>query len=110
MLLPLDAHTHIDSARGPEDLANAGGAGWAASSRGLTISWVWSLAIDPSNPQTLYASTGAGVFKSTNGGANWAASSRGLMDSHVLCLAFGPLGILYAGTEGNGVFRIDPQQ
>ena len=33
---------------------------------------VRALAIDPSNPATLYAGTnGGGVFKSTNGGATW---------------------------------------
>lgn len=30
-----------------------------------------ALAIDPTNNQTLYAGTGAGIYKSNNGGASW---------------------------------------
>jgi photosystem II stability/assembly factor-like uncharacterized protein len=32
---------------------------------------VSALAADPRNPATLYAATGAGIFKTTDGGANW---------------------------------------
>jgi hypothetical protein len=46
-----------------------GGATWSATGAGPTN--VLALAIDPLNPNTLYAGTyGGGVFKSTNGGAN----------------------------------------
>jgi hypothetical protein len=64
------------------------------------------LAIDPSNPQTLYAGTGGGVFKSTNGGVSWAASSTGLGSSSAQCLIIDPGNpqTLYAGT-GGGVFK-----
>jgi len=40
---------------------------------------VYSLAIDPRTPSTLYAGTSsAGIFKSTDGGATWQPKSRGL--------------------------------
>jgi hypothetical protein len=68
----------------------------------------WCLAIDPSNPQTLYAGTGyGGVWKSSDGGANWAASSRGLTDSIVYSLAIDPGNpqTLYAGTVNGGAFK-----
>jgi photosystem II stability/assembly factor-like uncharacterized protein len=43
-----------------------GGANWSAVNTGLTNLYVNALAIDPTNPNTLYAGTnGGGVFKST---------------------------------------------
>ena len=66
-----------------------------------------SLAIDPTNPSTLYAGTwGGGVFKSTNGGAAWSAVNTGLTGIYVYALAIDPAtpGTLYAGTYG-GVFK-----
>ncbi|MCX5973489.1 MAG: hypothetical protein NTU59_02190, partial [Coprothermobacterota bacterium] len=70
---------------------------------------VLSLAIDPSNPQTLYAGTaGAGVSKSSDGGVSWADSSSGLTNSTVYSLVIDPSGTLYAGIDGGGVFRMAP--
>ena len=65
---------------------------------------VRALAIDPSNPATLYAGTnGGGVFKSTNGGTSWTVSNSGLTGfsgAQVLALAIDPSNpaTLYAGT------------
>src|SRR5437867_3877863 len=39
--------------------------------RGPDHTPIYSLAIDPGPPTTVYAGTGGGVFKSTDGGANW---------------------------------------
>ena len=48
---------------------------WAGSSKWTSIGpfggSIQSLAIDPTNPETLYAGTESGVFKSTDGGASW---------------------------------------
>src|SRR5947209_3234014 len=42
--------------------------------------FVYSLAVDPQNSGTVYAGTGAGIFKSQDGGASWRNS--GLMGYH----------------------------
>ena len=57
-----------------------GGQSWVAKSNGLTSADVRSLAIDPSNPQVVYAGLGEGrgIFKSTNGGDQWGAVNTGL--------------------------------
>ena len=63
-----------------------GGVSWQPSATGLTVTSggntfpinVNALAIAQSQPTTLYAATGSGVYKSTDGGANWAASNNGL--------------------------------
>jgi photosystem II stability/assembly factor-like uncharacterized protein len=96
-----------------------GGASWTVANSGLAGN-VFSLAIDPSNPSTLYAGTdGSHVFKSTNGGQSWIAASSGLEDTIVLSLAIDPANpnTLYAGTAtsaffpGSGVFKsIDAAQ
>ena len=75
---------------------------------GLANTEVYALAIDPSNPNILYAGTfGAGVFKSTDGGAHWTTLNTGLTDTRVSSLAIDPSNpnILYAGTPGVGVFK-----
>jgi len=48
----------------------SGGLQWESLNNGLLSTNVWALAIDPQNPQVLYAGLGegAGIFKSTNGG------------------------------------------
>ena len=44
---------------------------WNGASNELTASIVSGLTVDPVNPDTLYAATNYGVFKSIDGGANW---------------------------------------
>jgi photosystem II stability/assembly factor-like uncharacterized protein len=53
--------------------------GW--TTHGPGGGFVQQLVIDPSDPLTLYAGTGAGVFKTFDGGRSWIAISRGLPTS-----------------------------
>ena len=82
------------------------GTTWAAINNGLPENaGVQTLAIDPTNPSTLYAGTdGGGVFKSTDMGATWVAINNGLIDTNVLALAIDPTdaSTLYAGTDTGG--------
>ena len=67
-----------------------------------------SIAINPTNPQLVYAgSWGAGVFKSQDGGQNWQASNHGLGNLYINSLALDPArpAILYAGTYKNQVYK-----
>src|SRR5215472_11165581 len=62
---------------------------------------VSALAADPRNPATLYAATGAGIFKTTDGGANWTMlnlSQPGPLA--VDFVAIDSAGILYAEAPG----------
>jgi photosystem II stability/assembly factor-like uncharacterized protein len=65
-----------------------GGSSWLSSNNGLPTNSLqgYAVAIDPTNPATLYTSiryrsgllTVAAVYKSTDGGADWSYSSSGL--------------------------------
>lgn len=78
------ATLYAGTAQGAYKTTN-GGTSWTAINTGLgtpsNAPSIPVLAIDPSNPQILYAAASTGnnvLFKSTNGGANWAASDAGL--------------------------------
>ena len=68
---------------------------------------VIDLAMDPSSPETVYAGTDEGVFKSTDGGASWIAANSGLADfTTVFALAIVPSSpeTVYAGTFADGAY------
>src|SRR5215475_3864783 len=86
-------------------LAHAVTGGWTNLGPGGG-SYVYGIAFDPRSPQTLYAATSAGVFKSADRGASWTAARDGLSQPVVWSLVLDPKNpnTLYAGTPA-GVFR-----
>jgi hypothetical protein len=69
---------------------------------------VISLAIDPLNPNILYAGTfSGGALKSPDAGATWSPINTGLTNNKVNALMVDPRDsmIVYAGTDGGGVFK-----
>ncbi|MGD0844232.1 MAG: hypothetical protein ABSA06_07660 [Geobacteraceae bacterium] len=85
-----------------------GGSNWSPVNTGMTTANVYALTIDPSTPSvTVIAGTyGSGVYKSTDGGSSWSPINIGLTNAFVQTLAIDPStpAILYAGTDGGGVF------
>jgi hypothetical protein len=75
----------------------------------MTDTYIESLAVDPTNGQTVYAGTlsGSGVFKTTDGGASWSAASNGITSKNIWSLAIDPSNhaTVYAGTDSGGVFK-----
>ncbi|MDP6037297.1 MAG: hypothetical protein QGG64_01985, partial [Candidatus Latescibacteria bacterium] len=67
-----------------------------------------SIVIDPTNSQTVFvADWFSGVYQSTDGGQSWLHINEGLRTRAVHRLAISSDGkILYAGTQGEGVFRL----
>jgi photosystem II stability/assembly factor-like uncharacterized protein len=90
-----------------------GGDTWFEVSTGLEGSnrVIFSLAVDPTVPDRVYAGTWDGVFKSTDGGASWRATTglpvEGEEGTEVMALAINPQfpQILYAGTYGQGIYK-----
>jgi photosystem II stability/assembly factor-like uncharacterized protein len=61
-----------------------------------------ALAVDPKNPQTVYATVGNTVFATTDSGANWQPMASGLPADDVTSLTFNPLsGTVYASATVN---------
>ena len=85
---------------------NSGLSNWYGQS---IYSEVVSLAIDPQNPETIYAGFkwDSGVFKSRNEGGNWKAVNSGLSNFEINSLVINPSNssTLHAGTS-SGVFSI----
>jgi hypothetical protein len=77
------------------------GATWQASNAGLPAADVNALALDPTDPATLYAGTsGAGVFKTSDAGMTWSPANEGLTARDVFALTFdASAATLYAGTQ-----------
>src|SRR5262249_48811413 len=88
-------------------MSTNGGARWTAINDGLDISpeGVYNLALHPSSPSEVYASTASGIFKSANGGTRWTLLNTRLAETHA-ALAIDPSApaTLYAGTN-RGVFK-----
>ena len=83
-----------------------GGQSW--SGLGFNNISVTSVAVDPSNPSTLFVATARnGIFKSTDGGRQWSAANSGLATLSVNEVAIDPLATstLYAGTSGYKIFK-----
>jgi len=72
----------------------------------IAIGLVLSIAIDPSDPDTIYAGTGQGVFKSRDGGVSWFLNNTNLNTSSTRALVLDPATptTLYSGGEF-GVYR-----
>ena len=96
-----------------------GGNNWIERSNGfgdIENLNVGSLAINPQNPEIIYAGTfdrfyhdesnGRGVFKSTNGGISWTQMNTGLshLSTNVITIDPSDPTRLYVGTDGNGAF------
>lgn len=93
-----------------------GGASWTAVNTGLPttpggFSIIESLAIEPTNPNIVYAGTGGGVYRTSDGGVTWNAANTGLTDLQVISVVIDPatFSTIYAGTiaqdQSGGVFK-----
>jgi hypothetical protein len=63
------------------------------------------LAIDPQNPNTIYALSNR-VYKSVDAGSTWTDVSFGLAGGTTIVVDRQDPSTLYAGTSGGGVFAI----
>jgi photosystem II stability/assembly factor-like uncharacterized protein len=83
-----------------------GGASWIHT---FATDGVVSLAMDPSDPNTVYAGSapGGGVIKTIDGGATWTDASDGIGAPSVFAIAIDPRlpSVLYVGTVGLGAFK-----
>ena len=86
-----------------------GGGTWTASSTGMgATERISAVTINPSQPDVVYAgSSASGVYASTNGGTSWTPINNGLRNRSIRALTISADGrVVYAGTFGEGVFRL----
>jgi len=83
------------------------------STSGSSVSEIFSIAIDPITPTTLYTGTwdgwtpsGGSLYKSTNGGQSWSELNSGLPSSIVYSLVIDPVNPanVYSGSA-TGLFK-----
>jgi photosystem II stability/assembly factor-like uncharacterized protein len=89
-----------------------GGLTWDQISAGLMPETsVDDIEFDPAHPGVVYlGSANLGVFYSTDGGYSWVQHNSGLLNRKIWDLDLSADGsILYAATEGGGVFRLGYQ-
>ena len=69
------------------------------------------LALDPEDPDLLYAVTPTGVFRSADAAATWETTAPGLEEVEVTDLEIDPIdrSILYASTRGGGVLLLEQE-
>lgn len=86
---------------------------WRPARAGLRSREVLGLVLDPKRPQTLYASTTAGIFRTDDGGGRWRKVTRGLPGTRAISLTVAG-GSVLAGMDsmipdglGPAVFRSD---
>jgi len=86
-----------------------GGATWRQVIAGLNPNEnIISVVIDPIRPHVVYAASEfSGVYLSEDAGDSWRLINNGLRTRAAKALAISPDGlVLYAGTDGEGVFRL----
>jgi photosystem II stability/assembly factor-like uncharacterized protein len=66
-----------------------------------------ALATNPTAPQTIFAATSGGVFKSTDGGGSWSTANTGLPDTGLSAVTIDQAApqTVYVGTDTSGVFK-----
>ncbi len=83
-----------------------GGQNWSNVAGDLPDMPVNDLILDPTDPDTWYIATDAGVMVTYNGGANWEPLGMGLPNVPILDLTFhAPTRALAAATFGRSMFR-----
>ncbi|MFC1941405.1 WD40/YVTN/BNR-like repeat-containing protein [Chloroflexota bacterium] len=77
-------------------------------SREMLGKHIYQVVIEPKSPETIYAATEEGIYRTINGGTTWSDFSTGLHTSQIRSLTISRDGVLYAGSMGYGLYRCDP--
>jgi photosystem II stability/assembly factor-like uncharacterized protein len=84
-----------------------GCASWHSSNLGLGSLFVSTIAMDPNNPDTLYAGTDGGAYISFDGGATWGQINDGLLGATVVySIVVDQDSNVYAATP-YGIFKLE---
>lgn len=85
-----------------------GGGSWVSASAGLDAPGVESLVIDPRDPDTLYAGTPTGIYRTRNAGASWSPFGQQLTHfDDVSALSIDASGRFLHAVTTHGTFRLE---
>jgi photosystem II stability/assembly factor-like uncharacterized protein len=90
-----------------------GGQTWGTANAGLLDLTILSIAFSPDFEldRTGFVATASGLYATRNGGKAWRSVDLGLDEPAIQCLAisprFGTDGLIFAGTEDDGLLRSD---
>ena len=86
------------------------GIDWRVASEGMGPAFVFSVAVDPENYDTVYAGTESALYRSTDGASSWTKMA-GLPAGSVTRVLVDPEHSerLYALVEGQGIYRSEDQ-
>jgi photosystem II stability/assembly factor-like uncharacterized protein len=88
-------------------ISTDGGHIWQPSNTGLGSLFVNTLAIDPNNPDTIFAGTDGGAYISFNAGETWGQINDGLLGATVVySVVVDKDGNVYAATP-YGIFKLE---
>ena len=90
---------YVQNGRGGVYKTDDGGSTWTRRNDGLGNWSVWSLAINPDDPEHLLVGTAGGIYESWNGAASWSALPDGLEPADTRSVLFAADRYL-AGTYG----------
>ncbi len=80
---------------------------WSRIAESLPDQMISAMVLDRSQPGVVFVASRQGVHKSSDGGKSWKAVIRGLGSLNIRSLVQSPTDpqILYAGTNGSGLYR-----
>jgi len=80
---------------------------WNPTNDGISNPYIHTLAMDPKNPDTLYAGSANGAYMSKDGGKTWGEINNGLLGELIIySMAVNPQdGTLFANTP-YGIFSL----
>jgi len=82
---------------------------WQPSNEGLSNLFVNTVAMDPNNPDILYAGTDGGAYVTFDNGVSWGQINDGLPSATVVySIAVDPESNVYAATP-YGIFKLEPK-
>jgi photosystem II stability/assembly factor-like uncharacterized protein len=88
------------------DISDDGCQSWQSSNNGLVNLFVNTIALDPNNPNTLYAGTNSGAYVSYDQGRNWGQINDGLLGVlTIFSIAIDSQSNVYAATP-YGIFKL----
>jgi hypothetical protein len=88
--------------------STTGGNSWTDTSGDLPDISVNAVVFDPNSPNTIYAGTDAGVYRTTNLGTNWQAFDNGIPNVVITDLVIdATINMLYVSTFGRGMYKLN---